>query len=362
MNNLKIKTGSREYPIHFQSDFKHLYQAIVDINKNYSSFVIITDSNVEKLYVDEIKDQLSEFGKPVLVSVFTAGEKHKNIESIMTFYRDMIKFEADRKTLVIALGGGVAGDMAGFCAATYMRGVDFIQIPTTLLSQVDSSVGGKTGIDFNGYKNIVGAFYQPMFVYINVNTLKTLPKREFYAGMGEVIKHGFIRDLEYVQFLEEYKDEILEYNTDRLIEMIAWSCRIKKSVVDEDEKENGIRALLNFGHTFGHAIERLKEFELIHGECVAIGMHGGLTLSKELGLISGDELERGLKLINDYHLPIKVKGLERDQVYKELYHDKKTTHNMLVFALIDTIGSSRLNDKSIEKKLIDLCLMRILEN
>ncbi len=351
-----VNTESRTYPIYFESDFSGIQNCIREIGKVYSSYVIITDSNVAPLYADDLKSQLESFGKNVVTCVFEAGEQSKNIATVSDFYGRMIDEHVDRKSLVLALGGGVAGDMSGFAAATYMRGIDFVQVPTSLLSQVDSSVGGKTGIDFKAYKNVVGAFYQPMFVYINVNTLKTLPARELYSGMSEVIKHGLIKDADYFRFLQENVEGILSLDEDLLKKMIEWSCRIKKSVVDEDEKETGARALLNFGHTFGHGIERLKDFELVHGECVAIGMHGALKLSNNLGLISEEEMEDALALIRAFHLPTTVTGLDVDTIYSELFHDKKTTGKRLVFALLNTIGDSFLNQDTIDEEIIRCCI------
>jgi len=362
MNSIEVNTSSRSYPIYFESDFSGLKDSIVDIGKTYSSYIIITDSNVEPLYANKIINEISSLEGDILVVSFEAGEENKTLNTIESFYERIIKFGADRKALVIALGGGVTGDMAGFCAATYMRGIDFVQVPTSLLSQVDSSVGGKTGVDFNGYKNIVGAFYQPMFVYINVTTLHSLPLRELYAGMSEVVKHGFIKDKKYYDFLKENVAQVLNLDTEILIKMIKWSCEIKKSIVDEDEKEAGVRALLNFGHTFGHSIERLKNFELIHGECVSIGMHGALHLSKELGYLTNEEVLDGIELIKAYNMPLHVTGLDKDLLYKEMFHDKKTTNKKLVFALIHKVGDSFLSTDSIDKKAIYSCFNKIIRN
>ncbi len=360
MNNLMINTASKSYPIYFTQDISGLSKAIKGINKDYSSFIVITDSNVGTIYSKQIIKELQVFEKNVLITVFDAGEENKILETISGFYQDMIEFGADRKSLVIALGGGVTGDMAGFTAATFMRGIDFIQIPTSLLSQVDSSVGGKTGIDFNGYKNIIGAFYQPELVYINVFTLSTLPNRELYAGMSEVLKHGFIRDISYYNFLKNSVDKVLNLDFKTLITMIKWSCQIKKDVVDQDEKEQGLRGILNFGHTFGHSIERLKNFELIHGECVSIGMHGAFLLANKLKLITDTTLNDGLDMLRAYHLPLQVRGLNRDDIYNDMFHDKKTIHKRLVFALLDDIGKSHLSTQLISKDIILECIDELI--
>lgn len=360
MNSIDINTSSKSYPIYFTESFAGLYQAIEAIDKMYSSYIIVTDSNVEPLYAKEVASVLSPFDKPIHVTSFEAGEASKTLSTIEGFYKEMIDFGADRKSLVVALGGGVAGDMAGFTAATYMRGIDFVQVPTTLLSQVDSSVGGKTGVDFHGYKNLIGAFYQPEFVFINVKSLHTLPERELYAGMGEVIKHSIIRDKTYFDYLQEHVEEILELDGKTMMETIKWSCEIKKSVVDQDETEQGLRALLNFGHTFGHSIERLKGFDLIHGECVAIGMHGALILANSIGLIDDAQKEKCLDLIQAYRLPITVNGITARDVYQDMFKDKKTTNKRLVFALIDNIGDSRLSTVSFDEELLLQCITEII--
>lgn len=361
MNKLQVNTASKSYPILFTESFKGLTAAIKDCDKEYSSYIIITDTNVGPIYADQVQEVLSTFEKPVLVCSFEAGENSKHLETIQSFYKEMIELGADRKSLVVALGGGVAGDMAGFTAATYMRGLDFVQVPTSLLAQVDSSVGGKTGVDFLGYKNLIGAFYQPQFVYINVTTLKTLPERELIAGMGEVIKHGIIRDKTYFEYLQDHVSDLLNLNSDIMMETIKWSCKIKKSVVDQDEKEQGLRGLLNFGHTFGHSIERLKEFELIHGECVAIGMHGELVLAKKLGLVSNQEVSDALDLIKAYKLPIRIQGLESEAIYQDMFKDKKTTDKRLVFAMIETLGASHLSKDTIDKSVIIESIEEIME-
>ena len=355
-----IHAESSSYPIYFERDFSQLTKSIRELEKNYTSFVIITDSHVQPLYASILEEELSTFNKPIHLISFEAGEMNKNLSTMEHFYEQMIEFSVDRSGLILALGGGVTGDMAGFAAATYMRGIDFVQIPTSLLAQVDSSVGGKTGIDFNGYKNIIGAFNQPKFVFINVATLNTLPLRELYAGMGEVIKHALIKDASYYQYLVEHANDILTYNLDVLIDMIAWSCQIKKRVVDEDEKEQGARALLNFGHTMGHAIERLKGFDLVHGECVAIGMHGELLLSKALGYIEQTIVDQGIELIQLYRLPITTSGLNATQIYQEMFHDKKTKGSTLMFALLSQLGESFLSKSPISEELIKQCLDSIL--
>jgi len=289
MKHVEVNTPGKTYPIVFRESFDDLAQMILDMNKNYSKVLIISDSNVGPLYVDDVSKALLPLEIEIQWTLFAAGEVNKTFETINKFYQFLIENRYDRQTLIIALGGGVTGDMAGFTAATYMRGVDFIQVPTTLLAQVDSSSGGKTGIDFNGYKNIVGAFYQPELVYVNTTTLKTLPAVEFACGMGEAIKHGFIRDKSYLEYMVDQREAIQRMDHEALSYVIGRSCEIKASVVSEDERELGIRAILNFGHTIGHAVERLMNFQLLHGQCVALGIMASVYMAAMLGdLVAND--------------------------------------------------------------------------
>ena len=252
----------------------------------------------------------------------------------------MILEKFDRKDMLVALGGGVVGDLTGFAAATYLRGIGFIQIPTTLLSQVDSSIGGKTGVDFDAYKNMVGAFHMPRLVYMNLNVLKTLPDRQFACGMGEIIKHGLIQDSDYLEKLSTYQREICEKNYAALLWMVAGSCKVKRHVVEEDPTEQGIRAWLNFGHTIGHSVEKLKDFTLCHGECVAIGCAAAAWMSWKRGLISEKEKEAAEQLLLDYQLPVRVKGLKPEDIVKTTKLDKKMDAGKVKFVLLKKIGEA----------------------
>lgn len=351
MDNIHVTTPNKDYDIVFRQSFHDLAGMIEALNKNYSRIMIITDSNVGSLYAEELTEALAGLKLPVMTSVFPAGEAYKHNGTINGFYEKLIENRYDRKTLILALGGGVAGDMAGFTAATYMRGVDFIQIPTTLLAQVDSSIGGKTGIDYNGYKNIVGAFWQPELVYINTSTLKTLPEEEFACGMGEALKHGFIKDGTYLEWMKTNREAVQSLEHEAISELIRRSCHIKAAVVSLDEREQGVRALLNFGHTIGHAIERLKEFSLLHGQCVALGMIASLNLSVRLGDISESVLRDAKQLFLDYGLPVKVTGLTVNQVYDQLFFDKKTRDSVLTIVMIKSVGNSYQNRSLTEKQI-----------
>lgn len=360
MKYINVNTPLNKYKIVFEKDFHNILGQIKQLGINYSNIGIISDDNVAPLYSSELVTSIKELNVSTHTFIFPHGESNKNYTTINSIYDFMINNNFDRKSLLIALGGGVVGDMTGFVAATYMRGIDFIQIPTSLLAQVDSSIGGKTGIDFNGYKNIIGAFYQPKLVYVNTATLGTLEKREFASGMAEIIKHALIMDSDYLNSLEKEYADIIELDHNALQNLIANSCEIKSKVVSEDEKEQGLRAILNFGHTIGHAIERLKNFTLTHGECVALGMIASSNISMLLGDLSLEDVKYIEHIIKLYNLPVKVTGLELDTVYQELFHDKKTLHNQINIILLDTLGSCYQN-KNLTKKEIQKGLKAILK-
>lgn len=360
MNGINVDTPHKKYKIIFEETFTNLPNTIQSLNKKYSKIAIITDSNVGPIYTNELKQLLEPLGIEILDFTFPSGEKNKNYKIINTFYEFLINNLFDRQSLLIALGGGVTGDMVGFTAATYMRGIDFVQVPTSLLAQVDSSIGGKTGIDFNGYKNIIGAFYQPELVYINTSTLKTLPKIEFNSGMGELIKHGFIMDSNYLDRIEATQEAVKALEHEALSQLIARSCEIKAEIVSQDEKEQGIRAILNFGHTIGHAIERLMNFTKLHGECVALGMIASSHISYALGDITKEELLRVERIVKLFDLPTTVFGLDSDLVYNELFYDKKTNHNKINIVLLKGLGHCYQN-RNLDEKIIKEGLKVILK-
>ena len=257
--------------------------------------------------------------------------------------------------MLIALGGGVVGDMTGFAAATYLRGIDFVQIPTTLLAQVDSSIGGKTGVDFAQYKNMVGAFNQPKLVYMNLDVLKTLPKEQFASGMAEALKSGLIRDQEYFTYLCDEIKAIQSLEHEAILRTVSGSCKIKREVVQNDPKEKGERALLNFGHTIGHAIEKLSDFTLYHGECVALGMVAAAYISFKSGNISKEDLEKIEHIISAYNLPIRLKTakMSADDVLAATKSDKKMEDGRVKFVLLHAIGDAYISREVSDEMLSD---------
>lgn len=348
---IKVVTDTNEYPIYFESSFENLLKAFKNAGISGRKLMVVADSNTKKIYADEIISILKKEFNEVYLFSFEAGEQSKNLDTIYNMYDYFLEKHLDRKSVVVALGGGVVGDMAGFAAATYMRGIDFVQIPTSLLSQVDSSVGGKVGVDFKGTKNIIGAFYQPRFVYINVNTAKTLPSREFAAGMAETIKYGAILDKEFLRYIEKNKEKIINLDEESLKYIIKRACEFKADVVSKDEKESGLREILNFGHTIGHAIESLFEFKLIHGECVALGMLAAVNICVQKGFVSEKEQAEFKKLLEDFILPTSMEKLGAEKIYSQMFLDKKVSNNTLNFVLLNKMGEY-LRTKDVSKEEI----------
>lgn len=337
MEKLRVNLGENSYDIKFTADFDGLAAAMEEINAP-KKLLIVTDTNVARLYAEEVESVLKAAGYDTSVYAFTAGEENKSVLSIMGICAACVEHKLDRKSMIVALGGGVVGDMAGFAAAIYMRGIRFVQIPTTLLAQSDSSVGGKTGIDFANSKNILGAFHQPKLVYMNVNTLKTLPEEQFISGMGEVIKHGIIRDSDFFDYLTDNSEKIKALDTDTLIYMAKVNCSIKAKVVECDEKESGLRAILNFGHTIGHAVESAYNFQKTHGACVGTGMAAASYIAYKRGMIDEETLRKIERALELYGFECRVKLPDNNTVWSYMQKDKKKLEGKLKFVLPVRIG------------------------
>lgn len=341
LNKLPILyNGVHCYNIELQESFRNLPESLSELQMKGKRICIVSDSNVDALYGEDMQSLLSDAGFCSVVRfVFPAGEENKTLDVISDLYEFLIQNQFDRSDVLIALGGGVTGDMTGYAAATYLRGIRFVQVPTSLLSMVDSSIGGKTGVDFRGYKNMVGAFYMPSLVYVNLSVLHTLDKRQQASGMGEIIKHSLIRSKNYYHWLAENMDDVLSLNTDAVADMVLRSQEIKKQVVENDPKEKGERAHLNFGHTIGHAIEKALNFSLLHGECVGLGMVAAAFISFLRRNITKDELLDIEKLIAFYGLPTRFNDLCNDEIIDNCFHDKKKEGNSIRFVLLEAIGS-----------------------
>ena len=305
-----------------------------------SRVAIITNPTVNGLYGDVVRRSLAAAGCMVSVIEIPDGEVYKNAETLAHVYDALIESGLDRKSFIVALGGGVVGDLAGFAAATYLRGIPFVQVPTTLLAQVDSSVGGKTAIDHPRGKNLIGAFYQPRLVLIDVNTLATLPEREFRAGLAEVIKYGVALDGAFFDYLEQHADAIISMDPECLETLIRQCCQIKAHVVEVDEKESGLRAVLNYGHTLGHAFEMLAGYcEMVHGEAVAIGMVLASRISAGLAHCSAADVERIESLIARFGLPTQPPTVERQGLLAALLTDKKSKDGTISYICNRGIGN-----------------------
>lgn len=353
--------GKPCYKIILEHNFGGFMEALERENLNVDRKIcIVTDSNVAKLYLKDVQKLCKNTFKEVFVFTFDAGEASKNMDTVQKLYEELIKQHFDRKDLLLALGGGVVGDLTGFTAATYLRGIDFIQMPTTLLSQVDSSIGGKTGVDFLQYKNMVGAFYMPRMVYINIHTLLSLPEVQFASGMGEVIKHGLIQDHDYYTWLMDKQAAILAKDEGTLTDMVYGSCVIKKNVVETDPKENGIRAYLNFGHTVGHAIEKMSDFSLYHGQCVAIGMHSAAYLSHKRGFLTEQEYQAMLGVIQGFGLPVHALGYNAKEVLYNTKSDKKMVGGKIKFVILQEIGKAAIDTNFTDDELLEA--IRVVTN
>jgi len=346
--HISLNEKAHSYPIYFGNNLFTEIEKILSL-KNYSKIFIVTDKNLQQTLLQQLQLNLS--GKTECV-VLSAGEKAKTLTNIKLIWTAMHDAQLDRKSLVINLGGGVITDMGGFAASTYMRGIDFVNIPTTLLSQVDASVGGKTGINFAEIKNLIGTFNQPKAIIIDTATLATLSERELVAGFAEIIKHGLIKDKNY--FKKVTSKQPLEFSQQELLEIIKVSCEIKASVVQQDETENGQRKILNFGHTIGHAIESLclgNLRPLLHGEAISIGIVAESELAKAKGLLTDKDLDIIKKSLLHAGLPINVRGLSIDEIYTKMLSDKKNTFNQINFTLLSGIGNALYNQTSDEEAI-----------
>lgn len=341
------------YDIVFTDSFELLADELKAFDVDNRRIAIIADSHTNTLFADTVRNTLAGHCKKVITHVFPAGEANKTLDTVKEIYRVLIEEQFDRKDMLIALGGGVVGDITGYAAATYLRGIDFIQIPTTLIAQSDSSIGGKTGVDFDGYKNMVGAFYMPKLVYMNISVLKELDDRQFYAGFAEVMKHGLIRDAAFYEWLLENMYEIHDRNIDVLIEMIIRSCTVKKLVVEKDPREQGERALLNFGHTIGHAIEKAMNFEMLHGECIALGMVAAAYISWKHNWLSMDEYYEVRDMFVPFNLPISIDCIDPEEILRLTKSDKKMDAGQIKFVLLKKVGKAVIDKTVTDDEILE---------
>ena len=354
---LQVGLGERSYPIIIQAGCLDKIGDDLAGKMIGRKYAIIADDKVAGLYGEQLMQSLKDSGQDVKLFTFFQGESSKTLTTIGELASKLASSGFDRNDAIIALGGGVTGDLAGFLASSYMRGIPFVQIPTTLLAQVDSSVGGKTGVDIPEGKNLVGAFYQPRAVYIDIDVLKTLPEKELLGGLGEVIKYGVIRDSNFVDFLVAERGAILDLDKTIIEKLVYICCKIKAEVVSEDEREGGVRRILNFGHTIGHAVEAASNFSLIHGFAVSIGMVAASKLAVLADLLDEKECAQIIKILKQYKMPIEIpKELDRQVIKKYLLADKKAIGGKVIYVLPTRIGSTCISD-SIEEELVDKVLL-----
>lgn len=344
MEKVKVDLGDQSYPIYLGTDIYHELGQVLRSFSKAQKAMIISNQLVYGLYGSKVQKSLEEAGFETSLALMGDGEAYKSLATAADLFDQAVDSKLDRQSLIVALGGGVVGDMAGFIAATYMRGIPFIQVPTTLLAQVDSSVGGKVAVNHPKGKNIIGSFYQPKLVYTDLATLKTLPEREIKTGLAEVIKYGVIWDEEFFHYLDSRAEEIWQLKEDVLLELVKRSCTIKALVVSQDEKEQGLRAILNFGHTFGHAIEALTGYKVYrHGEAVAIGMVQASRLAEVKGILTPAAREKIVETLVKLRLPIACQEeFSAEEMLNQMLYDKKAQDNKIHFVLPTDIGQVKI--------------------
>ena len=351
MNKVRVRLKENSYDILVEPGLlNQVGEKLLEV-LNSRRTVIITNHAINRIYGEVVRNSLTRAGFKVDLLAIPAGEREKNWQRAHKLYDQLLKLRVDRSTAILALGGGVIGDLAGFVAATWMRGLPFIQIPTSLVAQCDSSIGGKVAINHPQGKNLIGAFYQPKLVLVDPMTLKTLPKAELKSGLAEVIKHGIIADARFFSYLERNLERFHQLDLEVMTKVVTTNCRIKARVVSQDEKEAGLRAILNYGHTFGHALEASFDYRIRHGEGVAVGMAAAAYMAVRRGMISEAEQKRINSLIDQAGLPL-MAFADVKQIKKHLLYDKKISNNQLCFILTVKIGAATI-DRDIPWGFVD---------
>ena len=345
MRKIEVRLGSSGYNIYIGAGLLEQAGSLLKESGLTGKLVIITNHIVKELYGDALKQNLGREDFTVAILQVPDGEEQKSLETASRLYKELSDFYAERTTPILALGGGVIGDLAGFVAATYMRGVPLIQMPTTLLAQVDSSIGGKVAVDHCRLKNIIGVFYQPRLVIADVDTWKTLPAKALIDELAEVIKYAVIEDIKFFDYLEENLDRVKSLDSKVLEEVIFRSAKIKAAIVEKDERDSGLRNILNYGHTIGHAIESASNFKMGHGEAVAIGMLAAARISNRLGILDKNELIRLKDVIEGVGLSVEIPKLDIGKVIQAIKHDKKISRGKIRFILPKSIGNVFITDE-----------------
>jgi 3-dehydroquinate synthase len=356
MQTIRVELAERSYDIHIGSGTLDRLGEVLGSFGLSPRIALVSNPTVLSLYGSRVSDSIRRAGFDLITVTIPDGEEFKDLSWVQRIYDELLGHRLDRSSALLALGGGVIGDITGFAASTYMRGISYVQIPTTLLAQVDSSVGGKTGVNHRLGKNMIGTFWQPGLVWIDTDTLKTLPKRQLLAGLAEVIKYGIIRDAGLFVFLENNREKILNLDTGALTHIIMRSCEIKAEVVSKDERESGLRAILNFGHTIGHAIETATGYtRFLHGEAVAIGMHLEAKLSRMLGITDNSHVEKIRKLLESYGFAAEIPSdIPTGDLMSSMKLDKKAVGGELKIVLPEKVGEVIIQKGVGEKAIKDV--------
>jgi len=349
LEKIDVKSKNFNYPVFIGSGVLQSLPDLLEKHKLNKNVFIVIDESVEKIYGKKIWKLISGWAKRSTLFILKASERSKSLTTLKKIYTTLADNEYGRDTLLLSVGGGITGDVAGYCAATYMRGVQLVHIPTTLLASVDSSIGGKTGVNFYNRKNLIGSFYQPQFVIIDTVFLQTLPAAELKSGAGEIIKYAFLSNKDFYNYLIQNFNKLLLLNSKVLSRVISESVLIKTGVVSQDEKETGLRKILNFGHTFAHAFESHSGYRIKHGEAVVGGIIAALFLSHELKLFSDEKLVSYLKFLSVYELPSAIKKVNNNSILEHMRLDKKKRGDRIKFVLLKDIGNLVI-DAEIEKK------------
>lgn len=361
MKKIEINIPGNEYNVYLGENSFSQLPHLIKKEMLTGSILLVIDSNVKKHYSDLINNTISSIAQKVKTITIAASEKNKSFETLQRIHSFLIKNNFGRDSVIVAIGGGIIGDITGFAASTYMRGVKYIQIPTTLLSSVDSSVGGKTGINFNSTKNIIGSFYQPEFVIIDTNFFTTLPDEERLCGLGEIIKYCFLTDKKFFRYVNNNVSNILNNNPNALNRVIKESIVFKGKVVEADEKESGIRKVLNLGHTFAHAFEVQQNHKLKHGQAVIVGITCALYLSLELGIINKKDFDKYINFLLSFSNLIRLEKVDIKLLSNIMLHDKKNRDNLIKFVLLKDIGEVII-DISASKELVNKSLSKTISH
>ena len=351
MKRIQVSLKENSYPIFIGNGILDQLEMLLEKYQANKNLLFIVDKNVEKANPGKLKNCIPSGTKKLNFYYLQPGEKSKSYLELNRIYSFLLKNNYGRDTTIVSAGGGVTGDLAGYAAATFMRGVQIVHIPTTLLAAVDSSIGGKTGINFEKKKNMIGAFYQPKFVLIDTDLLKTLPSPELTSGFGEIIKYAYLADEKFFSYVTDNYHEIFKYNSDVLQKIIYDSAAIKAAVVSQDEKESGLRKILNLGHTFAHAFETKLNFKIKHGEAVDAGIIAALFLSNNTGLLKTSTLTDLISLPLKIKIPAKIKGLEKEDLFNIMLHDKKNRNERIKFVLLSGIGKIILDAEAGKKEV-----------